>query len=169
MSGVHDTADASPYALLVAAGAAEQEAGKDELLQRVRELEQQAVAAPPEVAVACLQDGRFLTPATRSLYEDLARRGSRVRIFGHQVPAWVAPGVEGVALDEDDPLVDQWTVLFVGAEQTVCLAAQDQRDDAGALSYASYAWAQTSDPEVVRAVARRLGAQSPAGEDPALR
>ncbi len=155
---MQDTRDTTPYSLVVAGGAPEQRADKEELLQRVRVLEQDALARPPAVALACLQDGRFLTPATRALYEDLARGGSRVLMFGCDVPAWVAPGVEGVPIDEDDPLVDQWTVLFLGDEQSVCLAAADVRDADGGLSYSDYAWAVTTDRDVVRAVADRLGA-----------
>ena len=147
---------------LVAAVAPSQLAPKRELLLRVRDLEARALSCRTTCAVACLQDERFLTPWTREVYRTLAGRGATVLMYARGLQAYVDEGVAGVELDDDDPLVDQWMVLFEG-EDPVCLAARDLQGP-DALEERSFEYATTYDPEVVRRVAASLGVPcAPAG------
>lgn len=140
----------SPYDL-VSSTAPTQTATKAELLEHVRGLERAALGGPPVAfAVACLQDGRFLTAATTEVYAELARRGAQVLVLGRGVHAAIAPGVTGVDLDDDDPLGDEWTVLLAGRSFS-CFVAQDLLDDSGDDAHRRFRWAQTDDPQVVAA------------------
>lgn len=124
-------------------------ATKAELLAHVRGLERGALDGPDVAfAVACLQDVRFLTPATTRVYEELARRGAQVLVLGRGVHASIAPGVRGVDLADDDPLGDEWTVLLAGRSFT-CLAAQDLLEPAPEDPERTFAWARSDDPRVV--------------------
>lgn len=140
---------------LVAAAAPAARAPKRELLLRVRDLEARALRSGTTCAVACLQDERFLTPWTREVYRTLAARGATVLMYARGLRAYVDEGVAGVELDDDDPLVDEWTVVFEG-EDPVCLAARDLRGP-DALGERSFEYAMTRDPAVVRQVAASLG------------
>lgn len=140
---------------LVAAAAPVSLAPKRELLLRVRDLEARALSAGTTSAVACLQDERFLTPWTREVYRTLAGRGARVLLYARGLQAYLDEGVAGVDLADEDPLVDQWMVLFEG-EDPVCLAARDLQGP-DALEERSFEYAVTSDPAVVRSVADSLG------------
>lgn len=144
---------------LVAAGAAVSVAPKRELLLRVRDLEARALAVRTTCAIACLQDARFVTPWTRDVYRTLASRGARVLMYARGLQAYLDEGVVGVDLEDEDPLADQWTVLFEG-EEPVCLAARDLLGP-GAVEDRSFEYAVTDDPAVVRAVAASLGVQLP--------
>ncbi len=149
---------------LVAASSPPRTATKRELLQRVRDLERQALGRPaPPAAAACLQDARFLTERTRAVYAELAARGAQVHLFARSLQAWVAPGVRGIDLD-DDALVDQWTLVLTGP-QPVCFAAQDLNDAGERDDDRAFVWALTCDPAVVEQVASLLGLVCAAGDD----
>jgi hypothetical protein len=87
---------------------------KSLLVALCRGLEREALGAPPVVAAVTLQDARHLTRTTLEAYAALARTGTEVTMFGRGLRAWLAPGVRGVALDDDDPLGDVWSVTFLG-------------------------------------------------------
>lgn len=141
----------SPYDI-VSSQHPPQTATKAQLLERVRELEQAALDGPAvAVAVACLQDVRFLTPATTRVYAELARRGAQALVLGRGVHASIAPGVLGVDLDDDDPLGDQWSVLLAGRSAT-CFVAQDLATPDVADADRSFTWAQTEDPRIAAEV-----------------
>ncbi len=147
---------------LVAAASAVRLAPKEELVLRVRALEHDALLAPlPTSAYVCLQDGRFLTARTRAFYARLASAGVPVRLYAQGLQAWLGPGLEGVDLDEGNPLADQWTLLLTGAEP-LCFAAQDLAWPARGDRYRDFQWSQSSDPDVVLAVARLLDSHVPA-------
>lgn len=76
-------------------------------------LEARALAEPPRRAVAFVQDMRFASPRAREVWRELAAAGTAVTVYGRDLPAYVADGVPGVSLDEDDPLVDIWAFLVV--------------------------------------------------------
>ena len=133
-----------------------QDATKGELLALTRRLERAALQAPPPAVAATLQDVRYLTDHTRAVYAALAAVGSPARLHARGLQAWLAPGVTGVALDEDDPLVDEWVVVLPGHDPVV-FAATDLRlpdcDDADRC----FSYAVSRDPAVVRACGQRLG------------
>lgn len=142
---------------LVAAGAPVSLAPKRELLLQVRDLEARALSVRSTCAIACLQDARFLTPWTREVYRTLAARGARVLMYARGLQSYLDEGVVGIDLEDEDPLADQWTVLFEG-DDPVCLAARDLQAP-GAVDDRSFEYAVTHDPAVVRAVAASLGVQ----------
>lgn len=155
-------ADSTPTPFsLVRAVAPVRRAPKEELLRRVRQLERSTLdASAPETAVACLQDARFLDSQTLSFYERTAARGAEVALFARGVQAWLADGVRGVDLDDDDALGDQWTVLVCGPTP-VCFAAQDLFEDVERDDERTFEWAQTDDPAVCAQVRQALLARVP--------
>lgn len=159
-----DRAVSKPFEV-VAASTCSTTAAKVDLLRRVRELEQHVLTGPtPRAAAACLQDARYLTSRTRQVYAELAARGAQVHLFARGLQAWVAPGVRGIDLDDDDALVDQWTLVLTGP-QPVCFAAQDLNDAGERDDDRAFVWALTCDPAVVEQVASLLGLVCAAGDD----
>ncbi len=146
----------TPYGIVSAVQPAAR-APKRTLLQVCRELEREALLDPPREVAATLQDVRYLTPRTRAVYVALAEAGVSARLFARSLQAWLAPGVVGVALDDDDPLVDEWSIVvpavrhpFAFAATDCCTADVDDLDR-------SFCYAVTRDPELVRACATSLG------------
>ena len=129
---------------------------KRALIQVSRQLEQEALTTPPEHLAAALQDGRFLTERTRATYAELAARGCRVTLYARGLHTWLAPGVTGVSLDDDDPLLDEWAIVVPSAAPVV-LAAVDLRSDGEDLER-RFLYAVSRDPDVVQECARLLGA-----------
>ena len=84
---------------------------KSEVLAVCRRLEGEALGDPPAQVVATIQDVRFASANARDIWTRLAAAGTAVTVYGRDLPAYVAPGVPGVALDDDDPLVDLWCLL----------------------------------------------------------
>ena len=141
---------------VVARDAAVRRAPKREVVLRVRELEQLVAGGTPSVVAACLQDARVLTPRTLRVYEGFAAQGARVRLLGQGLSAWLAPGVEGVDLDPDDPLVDQWTLVASGS-RCLCFAARDLLSPTPDDAHRDFEWTLTADPRQVSEVLQRLG------------
>lgn len=133
-----------------------QDATKIELLGATRRLERAALLTPPPAVAATLQDARYLTEHTRAVYAALAAAGSPARLYARGLQAWLAPGVMGVALDEDDPLVDEWVVVLPGAEPVV-FAATDLRVPGCDDGDRSFSYGISRDPEVVDGCGRLLG------------
>jgi hypothetical protein len=133
-----------------------QDAVKGELLAMTRRLERAALTAPPPAVAATLQDARYLTERTRAVYAALAAAGSPARLHARGLQAWLAPGVSGVALDEDDPLVDEWVIVLPGRDPVVFAATDlgipDCQDHERCFSYAV-----SRDPDVVAECGRALG------------
>lgn len=143
----------TPYAL-VSQVVQPRAAAKAELVRLSRELERAALADPPPAVHATLQDARFLTERTRTSYARLAEQGAAIRLHARGLQAWVAPGVTGVDLDEDDPLVDEWCVLVTGV---VALTATDLHVPVADDLDRTFRVAVSRDPEVVEACVRALG------------
>ena len=145
----------TPYGL-VSAAVEVQEASKRELVLLTRRLERAAVAHRPPAVAATLQDVRYLTDRTRAVYASLAAVGAPARLHARGLQAWLAPGVTGVSLDDDDPLVDEWTVVLPGDEPVVFAATDlgntDCHDDERCFRYGI-----SHDPELVAACGRLLG------------
>ena len=131
---------------------------KRALIRISRQLEREALASTPEHLAAAMQDGRFLTERTRTAYAELAARGARVTLYARGLQTWLAPGVTGVSLDDDDPLLDEWAIV-IPSPAPVVMAAVDLRSDAGDLER-RFLYAVSRDPAVVAECARLLGATS---------
>ncbi len=151
------TGPTTPYGVVSAAERVAS-AEKHALVVVTRELEREALLDPPADAAATLQDQRYLTPSTRQVYRDLAGRGTRVRLYARGLQAWLAPGVSGTHLDDEDPLVDEWTVVLPGPRRPVVFAATDCRSEGVEDMRRTFTWAVSRDPEVVLAAAELLGA-----------
>ena len=131
-------------------------ASKRELVRISRELEAAAMARPPQAIAASLQDQRFLTARTRAVYRRLAAAGAAVTLLARGLPGWLEPGVRGVDLDEDDPLVDEWVVVLPSESDPVVLAATDLRSPTDLDLDRDFAYALSTDREVVDACAALL-------------
>lgn len=145
----------TPYGLVQAAEQV-RPAGKRELVALSRELEHAALSEPPPLMVATLQDQRYVTRQTREVYRRLAEAGTQVTLHARGLHGWLDPGVQGVDLADDDPLVNEWVVVVPARVRPAVLAATDLDgtsvdDDARSFSYAvSY------DPQLVAACAALL-------------
>ena len=140
----------TPYDLVSAVELA-RPADKAELFRLTRALEAEAAANPPTQIRAALQDVRYVSAATREVFADLASRQAQVVMFARGLPSYLAAGVRGVDLDEDDPLVDQWCVVLAGGPLPVVLAATDLRVTGVADMARSFSYAVSRDPLVVQA------------------
>ncbi|MBW3631371.1 MAG: diguanylate phosphodiesterase, partial [Gemmatimonadetes bacterium] len=87
---------------------------------------------------------------------ELAADGSGARLYARGLQAWLAPGVQGVALDDDDPLVDEWVVVLPGTEPVV-LAATDLGLTGCADDDRTFTYGVSHDPHVVAGCGRLLG------------
>jgi DICT domain-containing protein len=145
----------TPYAL-VSAVETPARAFKHELLRQTRLLEHAALDDPPAFVAAALQDERYLSPSTREVYAALARVGSRAVLHARGLQSWLAPGVTGVALDDDDPLVDEWVIVLPSPSAPVVFAATDLDEPCDSDSERCFLFAVSRDPEVVEACAQAL-------------
>ena len=146
---------ATPYALVSSAGPV-QRATKRELVRLSRSLERAALTGSPPAVAAALQDARFLTDRTRAVYARLAAAGAPARLHARGLQSWVAPGVTGVELDDDDPLVDEWVVVVPGPEPVV-LAATDLHEGEDPDADRAFTVGVCRDPHVVASCGRLLG------------
>jgi Sensory domain in DIguanylate Cyclases and Two-component system len=140
----------TPYTI-VARVAPPVRARKSELLALTRRLERAALQDPPPVVVATLQDARFVTPATRDVYAALAAAGASTTLHARGLQSWLAPGVVGVSLDDDDPLVDEWTMVLPSPSGPVVFAATDLAEPYHQDLERCFLYAVSHDPEVVQA------------------
>ena len=145
----------TPYDLVRAATQV-QPATKRELVALSRRLERAALDASPPAVAASLQDARFVSERTRAVYAELAASGASARLHARGLEAWLAPGVTGIALDDDDPLVDEWVVVLPGPAPAV-LAATDLKQDDRADDERAFSYGVSHDPHVVASCGRLLG------------
>ncbi len=148
-----DVRDRTPFAVAEQV-AATKPVSKRELVRISRRIEREALADPPSVIAACLQDSRFLTDRTREVYARLARAGCPARLHGRDMQSWLAPGVTRVPLDDDSPLVDEWVIVVPGRVLFAAsdLHAEDCPDDERTFRYCT-----TRDADAVAAAATLLG------------
>ena len=145
----------TPYELLRQTTPVQDET-KAELLRLTRRLEHAALRSRPPAVAATLQDQRYLTDRTRAVYAALAAAGAPARLHARGLQAWLAPGVVGVSLDEDDPLVDEWTVVLPG-DDPVVFAATDLRILGCEDEDRSFSYGVSRDRGLVEACGRLLG------------
>ena len=88
--------------------------------------------------------------------EALAAAGAPARLHARELQAWLAPGVTGVALDDDDPLVDEWVVVLPG-DDPVVFAATDLRVPDCEDGDRCFSYGVSRDPAVVQECGRLLG------------
>jgi hypothetical protein len=150
-----DVRTRTPYTLV---SSVEQpvEVTKRELIRLSREIESEALADLPPAVAATLQDSRYVTERTRGVYARLAEAGCPARLFARGVQSWLAPGVTGVPLDDDDPLVDEWAIVVPGSSP-VLFAAADLHGAGDDEQHRQFRYALTRDPALVQEAAEVLG------------
>lgn len=98
-------------------------------LSLCRRLEEQAAnQTDPPIVLATFQDEKFFSNETARRYAVLARTCPLVAAIGIAMADKVAPGVRGVPLSADDPLIAQWTIVIVGAHFASAFIARDLGD-----------------------------------------
>jgi hypothetical protein len=147
---------------VLAAAGASQRVRKADVFGVTLKLEGRALAEPPRRAVAFVQDMRFASPRARAVWRDLAAGGTEITVYGRDLPAYVADGVPGVSLKEDDPLVDIWAFLVVWADgRAAGFAGNDvgrgQGTDEMADRERDFDLAQTEEPGPILACLSELG------------
>ncbi len=148
-----DVRDRTPFALADAVSTAEP-ATKPDLVRISREIERELLADPPPAVAACLQDSRFLSGRTREVYARLAQAGAAVRLHGRGMQTWIDPGVSGVPLDDDSPLVDEWVIVVPGR---VLFAAADLRAEDCPDDERTFTFCLTRDEAASRTAGALLG------------
>jgi hypothetical protein len=146
----------TPYELVKSSVPVE-DATKGELIGLTRRIEGEALRGRPPAVAATLQDERYLTDRTRAVYARLAEAGTAARLHARGLQAWIAPGVTGVALDDDDPLVDEWVVVVPGPEGVVFAATDLKVPDCDDDNERCFSYGVSRDPHVVAGCGRLLG------------
>lgn len=149
----------TPYEI-VASVETVRSADERSLIAVTRGLEREASLDPPPLLLAMFQDARFLTPETRAVYAQLASTGTEVRSYARSLHAWLAPGVRGFSLDDDEPVVDEWSLVMPCEQHPAVFVASDGVPGGGDGAR-PYEWAVSRDPDVVDACVRALGAHAP--------
>jgi EAL domain-containing protein (putative c-di-GMP-specific phosphodiesterase class I) len=152
----------TPFEVVTAERATER-APKDLLLPMSMHIEYKALdAAEPGVLLACFQEARHFTPATRARFGRLSARAALTGALGAGMPLTPAPGVRGASLAAQDPLRGEWDVIMVGPHFAAALVARDCGDD-GPDADRRFDFVITHDRElVVRAAQPLLDKLAPA-------
>lgn len=105
---------------------------KQTLAELSRHIERLALSADsPPIVLTTLQEGRFFNGSTRRRYQDISQRSAFTAIFGQDLPRRLGSGLRGVALDAQDPLSLEWTILVLGPDQAAGLIAREQQSADG--------------------------------------
>jgi diguanylate cyclase (GGDEF)-like protein/PAS domain S-box-containing protein len=132
------------------------EATKRLLLPMSHHLENRAARiGEGAVILAAFQDAKHFTAATARRYETLARSASLVAAFGVGLPEQPVRGVRGTALDPDDALTGEWSVVVLGPHFAGALVGRDL-GGGGPDSDRRFAFATVYDRDLVIAAARTL-------------
>jgi EAL domain-containing protein (putative c-di-GMP-specific phosphodiesterase class I) len=119
---------AAPWEL-VSGDASVRRARKPLLNAMSRHLERQIFAGDDAtVLLGTFQHASYFSDLTARRYAELARSAFLVAAFGAGVSAEPTPGVRGQSLNDDDPLVDEWTVVVVSPHFAAALIAHDAGD-----------------------------------------
>jgi EAL domain-containing protein (putative c-di-GMP-specific phosphodiesterase class I) len=107
------------------------------------------------VVLSAFQDAKHFTPHTVRRYEMLARGASLVAALGVGLGEEPVPGVRGANIDDDDPLVGEWSVIVIGPHFAGALVAQDL-GDTGSEPDRRFLFTTAYDRGLVIAAARTL-------------
>ena len=124
---------------------------------------QSLVAGDALVVLGGFQESAYFSGA-RARYAKLAKRAVFTAALGAGLSVEPAEGVRGIALANDDRLLDEWTVIVIGAHMATALVARDC-GDLGADLDRRFDFVITHDRDLVIAAARAmLSWISPASE-----
>lgn len=93
-------------------------------ISRTLELAAMQSTVPP-LLLSSFQHAHHLTPRTAARYADLATRLPFVGALAQNLTAEPAPAVRGTALEQQDPLSREWTVVVLGAHESTALIARE--------------------------------------------
>lgn len=145
----------TPYELLGRARRVRR-APKHLLLAQSHALELMAMHSQvPPLLLAAFEHSRFFSPATTERYVAMGRHLPFVGVLGINMPTTPAPGVRGGALDPQDPLASEWTVVVLGAHESAALMARDL-GDSGPDREREFEFVVTYDRGLVTAAAQSL-------------
>jgi EAL domain-containing protein (putative c-di-GMP-specific phosphodiesterase class I) len=131
-------------------------ARKPQLLAMSHHLEWQAAVQPNSpILLAAFEHADFFTWATGQRYAALTRRCPLVGAFGVDMVPEPAPGVRGAAIDWEDPLADEWSVVVLSPHFAAALLARDLGEPRGNPNR-RFEFALTHDRRLVTAAARSL-------------
>ena len=152
---------ATPFDV-VAAVRATTRATKRLLMPLSQHLEEKVYdSADAPVLLACFQEARHFTPATRRRFADLARSAPLVAALGAGMPDRLEGTVRGADLGVGDALRGEWDVIVVGPHFAGALVARDC-GDSGEDFDRRFDFAITHDRElVIRAAATLLTRVAP--------
>ncbi|MCH9640449.1 MAG: EAL domain-containing protein [Actinomycetia bacterium] len=134
-------------------------ARKATLMAFSRQIESQAgYGAETSIVLTALQHDKHFTGATLRNYQELSDRCPLIAVFGKNLPNELGRGVRGVALDPNDPLCREWTVVVLGANTAAALIAREQEPSAvtGADCDRRFDFVMSYDRSLVTAAARNL-------------
>jgi EAL domain-containing protein (putative c-di-GMP-specific phosphodiesterase class I) len=131
-------------------------ARKSQLMAMSRHLERHAAVQPdPPILLAAFEHADFFSWATAQRYAAFARRCPLVGAFGVGLAAEPAPGVRGTAIDAEDPLADEWSVVVLSPHFAAALLARDLGEPRRNPDR-RFEFALTHDRRLVTAAARSL-------------
>ena len=145
----------TPFSLISAVRVTS-ESTKELLLPTCIHLENMALhTAEPVVLLACFEDARHFTPATRRRYARLVERTVLAGVLGVGVPEYPVPGVRWGQLDDADELRREWNLVVLGPHFAAALVARD-RGDGGPDGDRRFDAVITHDRELVIAAGRLM-------------
>jgi len=131
-------------------------ATKDVLYAVSLDLEHQAASQPDGAVIfACFQRGMFVPERTRTRYQELADQCSLVVALGEGLTSNHIPGVRCIALADNDPLADEWTVIVQSSHFSAALIARDCGDD-GPDESRRFDYCITYDRQVIQRASQSL-------------
>jgi hypothetical protein len=126
------------------------------LLPMSRHIENKGLdATEPAVLLACFQEARHFSAATRERFSTLSGRATFVAALGANMPVAPVPGVRGAVLADQDVLRGEWDVMVVGPHFAAALVARDL-GDSGAEDDRRFDYAITHDRALVVEAATAL-------------
>ena len=132
------------------------EATKELLLPTSVHLENMTLrTSEPVVLLACFQDARHFTSATRRRYARLVEHTVLAGVLGVGVPEYPVPGVRWGQLDAADKLRGEWNLVVLGPHFAAALVARDCGDD-GPEAQRRFQTVTTHDRELVIAIGQIL-------------
>lgn len=150
------TEHVSPYSVVTEARGDVRRADKKLLLALSMQLEHQAAAlGDSALIVSAFQTDERFTPLTRRRYTLLGADAAFVAALGVGMDAEPAPGVRGAHLQDDDPLLGEWSVAVLGPHFAAALVAVDL-GDTGPEMERRFDFALTYDRELVVEAATAL-------------
>jgi EAL domain-containing protein (putative c-di-GMP-specific phosphodiesterase class I) len=149
----------APFAL-AAAGREELVVNKRLLIEMSKYLEMAAQNVQPVLLLGTFQHVRHFTPHTALRWEYVSGVAALAAAYGEEMPARPASGVRGIALDREDPVCSEWTVVVLAPHFAAALSALDM-NDTGDDMHRRFRSVLSHDRALVVSIARTLLSRIP--------